>query len=190
MTHETYAPTRPADRGAGWGRGRPRQGLTIPISAGVGDGATELAAFDAALHAAGVSNFNLIRLSSVIPVGARVQPTRPDGQLRGGWGDRLHCVYAAQTTSRPGSEAWAGVGWVVAADGSGRGLFVEHEGEDERWVRQQIVDSLKDLARTRAEPFSPPQTMVTGVRCVDRPVAAVVIAAYEVSSWGGGRPGL
>ncbi|HTO01714.1 MAG TPA: pyruvoyl-dependent arginine decarboxylase, partial [Microthrixaceae bacterium] len=41
--------------------------LTINVSGSVGHGPTSLSAFDSALAGAGVSNFNLIRLSSVIP---------------------------------------------------------------------------------------------------------------------------
>ena len=41
--------------------------MTIYIASGVGIGKTPLSAFDAALKDAGVYNFNLITLSSVIP---------------------------------------------------------------------------------------------------------------------------
>lgn len=41
--------------------------MKIYIAPGKGVGATELGAFDAALNDSGIANFNLIRLSSVIP---------------------------------------------------------------------------------------------------------------------------
>jgi pyruvoyl-dependent arginine decarboxylase len=41
--------------------------MEIPIVAGFGRGETGLSAFDAALGDSGVLNYNLIRLSSVIP---------------------------------------------------------------------------------------------------------------------------
>jgi arginine decarboxylase len=41
--------------------------MQIHVSSGRGEGPTPLAAFDAALRDAGVSNYNLIALSSVIP---------------------------------------------------------------------------------------------------------------------------
>ena len=44
---------------------------TIVLSTGLGVGPTALAAFDAALLDAGVANYNLICLSSVIPPGRR-----------------------------------------------------------------------------------------------------------------------
>ena len=41
--------------------------MKIRLSSGRGEGPTPLAAFDAALLDAGVSNYNLLPLSSVIP---------------------------------------------------------------------------------------------------------------------------
>lgn len=46
--------------------------MQIQISEGVGNGPTELAAFDQALVNAGVANYNLIYLSSVLPPGSEV----------------------------------------------------------------------------------------------------------------------
>src|SRR5690606_8611394 len=46
--------------------------LRIGVVGATGTGPTSLAAFDDALRAVGVANFNLIRLSSVIPPGSRV----------------------------------------------------------------------------------------------------------------------
>ena len=46
--------------------------MKLYLAKAIGRGSTELAAFDAALVGAGVANFNLIRLSSVIP---------PDGEV-------------------------------------------------------------------------------------------------------------
>jgi arginine decarboxylase len=158
--------------------------LTIPITAGVGRGSTCLSSFDAALAAAGVSNFNLVRLSSVIPTGGRAVVTTPDQQLRGGWGDRLYCVYAAQTATAPDEQAWAGIGWITTTDGSGRGVFVEHEAHSETEVRRLISASLADLAAVRREPFSAPQMHVTGVTCAHEPVTALVVASYETAGWG------
>src|SRR5690606_13314100 len=63
--------------------------MTIRVSAGTGTGRTPLAAFDAALAAAGVSDFNLVRLSAVVPPGSDVQVVDGADQLRGGHGDVL-----------------------------------------------------------------------------------------------------
>jgi len=48
-------------------------GLDITVRTGSGTARTPLAAFDAALLSAGVANFNLVTLSSVIPPHSRVR---------------------------------------------------------------------------------------------------------------------
>ena len=102
-----------------------------------GTGPTTLAAFDAALIDAGIANFNLLRLSSVIPPDTDVVPVKGRAtRATGEWGDRLYVVMAEMRTDRPGREAWAGIGW-VQDDESGKGLFVEHEGHSEHQVRDE-----------------------------------------------------
>jgi arginine decarboxylase len=155
---------------------------TIPLVTGIGSGATALAAFDSALRAAGVANFNLIRLSSVIPPHTDVDADGRSPLPAGGWGDRLYCVYAEQRASTPGEQAWAGIGWVQRHDGAG-GLFVEHAGGSEEFVRKVIRASLTDLVAGRPELFGPPQQVVVGATCVDAPVCALVLAAYETNGW-------
>ena len=74
--------------------------MKLYLANAIGRGSTELAAFDAALVGAGVANFNLIRLSSVIPPnGEIVEVERCPFAQDGGWGDRLYAVYAEQRTS-------------------------------------------------------------------------------------------
>lgn len=155
---------------------------TIPVVAGTGSGSTALAAFDASLRDAGVANYNLVRLSSVIPPRTAVDVTGDAPLPAGGWGDRLYCVYAEQRASVPGEQAWAGIGWVQRLDGEG-GLFVEHEGDSEEFVAGAIEASLADLVAGRPEQFGAPQKVLTGVSCTDAPVCALVLAAYETAGW-------
>jgi arginine decarboxylase len=154
----------------------------IPVLRGTGIGSTALSAFDAALRDAGVANFNLVRLSSVVPPHTDVDATGAAPLPAGGWGDRLYCVYAEQRATTPGEQAWAGVGWVQRRDGAG-GLFVEHEGPSQELVTELIDASLADLVAGRPEDFGPPQTVLTGVTCTDAPVCALVLAAYETAGW-------
>ena len=58
---------------------------------------------------AGVANFNLIRLSSVIPPNCKVlEVERCPFAQEGGWGDRLYAVYAEQRTGVAGEQVWGG----------------------------------------------------------------------------------
>lgn len=155
--------------------------MIIPVVAAVGHGPTELAAFDAALVAAGVADRNLIHLSSVLPPASSVRPVDRIARTPGGWGDRLYCVVAQARTAVPGAQAWAGVGWVQ--DASGRGLLVEHHAADEVSLRRLIRTSLDALGRNRGLSFPSAGIEVAGVHCVDDPVCALVVAVFESAAW-------
>ena len=154
----------------------------IRISTGVGVAATQLAAFDAALYEAGIGDYNLLTLSSVIPPGAEVIQKQPD-LSSAEWGDRLYVVLAEQSATTVGEEAWAGIGWIQETGGRRRGLFVEHHGSSEAEVEEQIEASLASMQEYRPETFGPVQSVLRGARCTGRPVSALVAATYEARSW-------
>jgi arginine decarboxylase len=160
-----------------------RNALTIRVSSGTGFGRTRLSAFDAALRDAGVADFNLIRLSSVIPPGSHVVEVAGPDQLPGAHGDALYCVYADAYASTPGEQAWAGVAWSQRDDGSSAGLFVEHHGSTQSTVQRDLAASLEDLSLGRGGMYRPAGTVLASATCVDHPVAAVVIATYRSSGW-------
>ena len=157
---------------------------TIDACSGAGTGPTELAAFDAALRDAGIANYNLLVLSSVIPPGSLIATGRDtlDPSITGGeWGDRLYVVMAERRASTRGAEAWAGIGWVQ--DHTGKGVFVEHEGSCEEAVRRAIDASLEALAAGRDEDFGAPQMVVKGAVCDGDPACALVAAVFESQPW-------
>ena len=162
----------------------PASELKIRITGGSGQGRTRLAAFDGALRAAGVADYNLIQLSSVIPPGAVVAEAAPADQLQGGFGDALYCVYAAGWVTTPGSEVWAGIAWSRRQDGSGAGLFVEHTGPSEDDVRHQLSWSLEDMDDGREGLFAYEGDVLSSTRCTTRPACAVVVATYRSVGWG------
>jgi len=158
------------------------EGGRIVVSKGTGVGPTRLAAFDKALLAAGVENYNLIRLSSVIPPGTAIERARyvsdPDE-----YGRRLYVVMAEQRASEPGEGAYAGLGW-VQEPGDGRGLFVECEGVSHENVHDEIVATLDSMTESRLRDYGPVESEIAGIECTGRPVAAVVIAVYKSEPWG------
>ncbi len=158
--------------------------MEILITQGLGSGPTKLAAFDAALNDAGVANYNLIRLSSVIPPKSKIKicESIPEGKLPGHWGDRLYVVMAELRVDTPNEEAWAGIGWVQDKK-TGKGLFVEHEGGSERTVRSDITQSLEALMATRNKDFGPISMKVVGRTCSFHPVCALMVAVYQASDW-------
>lgn len=156
--------------------------MKIRVTKGVGYGPTELSAFDQALNIAGIANFNLIYLSSVLPPGSNVVREHPATPFQGGWGDRLYIVIAQMRTIQRNQEVWAGIGWMQDPK-SKAGLLVEHEGHSEQEVRADIENSLKGLAENRQMKFGPIHMEVVGAKCEDEPVCALVVAAFESHPW-------
>ncbi len=153
--------------------------LDITVRTAVGHGRTPLSAFDRALLEAGVADYNLIPLSSVIPPRSTV--TRGGDPVVGGHGDRLYCVESVAHAVEPGVEVAAGLGWVIHPEIGG--LFVEHTGPSVGAVEDQIRISLADMADARGLDFGDVHTAVATTRCEDRPVCALAIAAYAVADW-------
>ncbi|WP_309139851.1 pyruvoyl-dependent arginine decarboxylase [Nocardia cyriacigeorgica] len=154
--------------------------LTIEIAAATGTGSTALSAFDAALCELGVGEANLIRLSSVIPPGARLERSeRINTPVR--WGDRLYCVYAVGHAHTAGECAAAGIGWTMRADGAG--LFVEHEAATAVEAEHLVRASLADMTDQRCGDFGPVRLHTTETRSEGRPACAVVLAAFGATGW-------
>jgi arginine decarboxylase len=157
--------------------------VKIEIVSGSGSGKTCLAAFDRALFEAGVSNYNLITLSSVIPPQTEVVISEKRNVYTDEYGHKLYVVMAEAYATEPGKEAWAGLGWVHHTDNSGKGLFVEHNGENENKVIAQITDSLNSMAEYRPEEKGEIYHKTHGIKCSDLPVCSLVVAVYKSEGW-------
>jgi arginine decarboxylase len=151
----------------------------IRIAWGTGEGPTPMAAYDAALAAAGLHNYNLVPVSSVIPADATVEAvgTAPD---LGPAGDRLTVVQAEVTAAGP-ARASAGLGWRT---GPGPGLFYEDAGEaDAGVVRERVREGLAAGADLRDWdlPEDRERVRVTTAETDAGYAGAVVVAAYGES---------
>lgn len=83
--------------------------MNIYISSGKGQGKTLLSAFDAALFDAGVSNYNLLVLSSIIPPGSVIKQQKyktPDNE----YGHRLYVVMSENRSRESGRYIGAAIG--------------------------------------------------------------------------------
>jgi len=144
---------------------------------GDGAGPTEKAAFDAALADAGLHQYNLRRLSSVIPADATIEVTGTAPNL-GPTGNVLDVVLAEQT-SQPGARAAAGLAW--ARDGDG-GVFYEVSDTDPETVAELLAAGL-DRGRALRGIDQPVETQIhTADPAPDRYTGAVVCAVYGESS--------
>lgn len=156
--------------------------MRIEVVAGVGEGQTELGAYDAAEAKMAAENYNLIRMTSVIPPNCEVVDVDGPSTVGGEWGDKLWCIYANKRTSKPGEEVWAGIGWIMLGE---KGLFCEHEGNSKTEVEGLIRGSLMTFMTNRG--LEPDESLihmkVTGTTCKDRPVCAMVMAIYRAEGW-------
>ncbi len=155
--------------------------MRIRIASAVARGPTPLGAFDAALRNAGIENYNLIALSSVIPPGSvleRVPISTPPSE----YGHRLYVVVARHDATQVGEEAWAGLGWTQESEG-GRGLFVELHGSSKRAVETAIDSTLESMKQARPYDYGKNESQITGIVCEGDPVCALVIAVYSSEGW-------
>lgn len=153
---------------------------TIYVAGGVGVAPTEMAAYDAALADINLHNYNLVRVSSVIPAAAtlRVVDAAPD---LGPAGNRL-TVVQSKTVSGPDDavdELAAAIGW---ATGPGPGLFYEASGTNSAAVEQAVEQGLDAGCGLRDWAFTDRDTLVSTTRPVEGSYTAVVVlAAYGES---------
>lgn len=116
----------------------------IRVVWGSANGPTATASYDAALAAAGVHDYNLVTVSSVIPaaVPLEIVGTAPD---LGPTGERLTVVQSRATVES--GTACAGIGWARAGDGPG--IFYEAAGTDAASVRETVETGLESGRQLR-----------------------------------------
>lgn len=120
--------------------------MRIEIVWGVGHGTTHLSAFDGALHQAGLANYNLITLSSVIP--KKTQIIEP-GLLKKQYpvGESIYVVMACASPGAEKKKSVAGLGWVRATDGSG--IFYEENRPTQSECRRALQNGLSEGQQRR-----------------------------------------
>lgn len=155
--------------------------MKIVITSGTGKGDTELAALDAALLKAGIGNYNLVFLSSIIPPNSQLIKTTFSAS-KDEYGNRLYVVIAKKCTSEPGRSAWAGLGWIQDIN-SGKGFFAEHNGTNRNTVENIITASLQTMAVNRDVLKYNTDLKIVGIECMSKPVCAVVAAVFKNEAW-------
>ena len=75
---------------------------------------------------------------------------------------------------------------MARAKRTGASDFVEHHSGSEEALRTQITLSLEDLCASRGWSQVESSTVVATAECVDDPVCALAVAAYEVQGWTSG----
>ncbi len=154
--------------------------MLINVTYGKGIGKTELSAFDAALWDAGIGDYNLVTLSSVIPPDSRVE-IRKLQRNNQEIGNRLYVVLSKCFSTNIREEAYAGLGWITKEDGSG--VFMEECGRSEEEVKQRIKDSLESAISYRNGNFGSIEFQLEKIKCENKPACAVVAAVYKSEGW-------
>jgi arginine decarboxylase len=163
--------------------------MIIEVISATGEGKTQLSAFDSALNNAGVYNYNLIALSSIIPIGAIVAKKKKYVSNPEHFGHRLYVVKADIRSRQSEKVIAAGVGWYMLQNGGG--VFVEHEIEGltkhsvEEEIDYTIARSIEDLVSARGESFNPTQMNKSIAICeISRQArCALTLAVYKSEPW-------
>ncbi|MEY7848889.1 pyruvoyl-dependent arginine decarboxylase [Natrarchaeobius sp. A-rgal3] len=159
---------------------------SIRVVWGAASGPTAMASYDAALADAGVENYNLVAVSSVIPAGVGVETvgTAPD---LGPAGERLTVVESRATAagderSEADTQVSAALAWSRDVDG-GPGLFYEYGGRtDANDAEERVRAGLAAGQELRGWQFDEPSVVCESVD-VDPGgyTTAVVLAVYGES---------
>lgn len=114
------------------------------ISTGLGEGTTELNAFDSAMQDAHVGNYNLLRVSSILPPHCVARETIeiPQGCL-------LPIAYSYLTSTNSGNEITAAIGVGIPVNGESVGVIMEYSGyttrtNAEKNVRKMIEEAMNN----------------------------------------------
>ena len=113
------------------------------VTSGAAEGGTPLNAFDNALLAAEIGNYNLIKVSSIIPQGARLHEVRPDLLA----GALVPAVVAQLGSDRPGTEISSAVGLGFSRDS--HGMIMEHSCQGPAEAAESAVRKMVEQAFAR-----------------------------------------
>jgi arginine decarboxylase len=150
----------------------------IRVVWGTGRARTEKGSFDRALAEAGIHQYNLRELSSVVPAGADIDVAGTAPNL-GPTGNALDAVIARQT-SPPGTRASAGLAWARGDDGTG--IFYEVGDHDPESVAELLRSGIETGCEIRTIEDAAVETKVTTAGAEpDRYATAVVVATYGES---------
>lgn len=165
--------------------------MKITVTSGSGIGLTAMAAFDDALNKAGIANYNLIKLSSIIPPKTEIVLEKYSPQNGDEFGNRLYTVLAEMRSEVPGKTIGAGVGWYQWGDN--RGVFAEHhemidkvDGKKmEGLIRNNLEQTVQNLCEFRKIPFDKTKlNVVLEVKEVTKEPSSVLVAAvYKSEDW-------
>ncbi|MCL5959673.1 MAG: arginine decarboxylase, pyruvoyl-dependent [Chloroflexi bacterium] len=117
------------------------------LTSGVGEGSTRLNAFDKALFCAGIGNLNLMKVTSILPAGAKVVDLRQNGkQVDIPFGCLVPTVYTTIASDCPGQRIACGLVVAVPEDRSLNGVIFEVSLLGDAREAERILDGMAEEA--------------------------------------------
>ncbi len=127
------------------------------LTKGVGKHKEKLASFESALRDAGIAPFNIVRVSSILPPGAKLV-SKAKGLQYLSPGEIVYCVISECSTNEPHRLIAASIGVAIPADRNQYGYLSEYHsyGETETKAGDKAEDlAAQMLATTLGVPFDP-----------------------------------
>ena len=116
------------------------------LASGIGSSSHELVSFDNALLSAGLSNYNLLKVSSILPADSKEQKRidLPEGSA-------LLVAYGTISSDIPGDRISSAIAVGVPEDDSSVGIIMEYSGHGdaataESVVRDMVYESMQNHA--------------------------------------------
>ena len=144
------------------------------VTAGVAqDGASELNAFDIALKDAGITQCNLVNVSSILPAECVEIPpvTIPAGAIT--------YTVLAKMAGTSGEHIGCGIGWAwgTLPEGGKYGIVAEHHGYcDEEYAQKKLLIKLKRMAEVRKLTLTETKTCIRSIEVKESKYGCVVTA--------------
>lgn len=121
--------------------------LEVWLTSGVGEGSTRLNAFDKALFGAGIGNLNLMKVTSILPAGAKVVDLRQNGkQVDIPFGCLVPAVYSTIASDCPGQKIACGLVLAVPDDRNKNGVIFEVSLLGDAREAERILDGMAEEA--------------------------------------------
>ena len=108
------------------------------ISSGIGEDEYKLVSFDNALINAGISNYNLLRVSSILPIGCK-RANNVDVK----YGSPLLVAYGVISSNQMGERITSAISVAIPKDSNDIGVIMEYAGICEE---QEAIKTVKNMA--------------------------------------------
>ncbi|RMI08710.1 MAG: arginine decarboxylase, pyruvoyl-dependent [Calditrichaeota bacterium] len=160
----------------------------IFLTKGVGVHKEKLASFEMALRNAGIAQFNIVEVSSILPPNCRLVD-REEGLKGLVPGQIIHVVLSRNATNEPHRMIAAAVGVAVPADRNMYGYLSEHHsfGEDEKTAGDYAEDLAASMLATILGVEFDPESSYDQRREIYR-ISGKIVESFSITQTAVGHP--